>query len=265
MSIVSGIPVPRIEINGRAATVGQLGFPVLVNYGHFTAMQVRNRRVRGLDLHLTRLDAATRELFGTGLDGSRVRDHIRHALSGDAGDASVRVSVFWPDTDDIASIMVTVRPPAALPSSSQALQAVSYQRPVPHIKHAGTFAQTYYRRLAGRNGFDEALLTGPGGVIAEGAITNIGFFDGATVIWPDAPALHGITMQLLEPRLPQVGLHSRRAAVRLADLPSFSAAFVTNSLGAASVGRVDDLAIPINTELMRTVLQVYESIPWDPI
>jgi branched-subunit amino acid aminotransferase/4-amino-4-deoxychorismate lyase len=161
--------------------------------------------------------------------------------------------------------MVTVRPPAALPSSSQALQAVSYQRPVPHIKHAGTFAQTYYRRLAGRNGFDEALLTGPGGVISEGAITNIGFFDGATVTWPDAPALHGITMQLLEPRLPQVGLHSRRAAVRLADLPSFSAAFVTNSLGAASVGRVDDLAIPINTELMRTVLQVYESIPWDPI
>ena len=159
--------------------------------------------MRGLDLHLTRLDAATRELFGTGLDGSRVRDHIRHALGGDAGDASVRVNVFWPDSDNAVSIMVTVRPPAALPSGPQALQAVSYQRPVPHIKHAGTFAQTRYRRLAGRNGFDEALLTGPGGVISEGAITNIGFIDGATVTWPDAPALHGITMQLLEHRLPR--------------------------------------------------------------
>jgi branched-subunit amino acid aminotransferase/4-amino-4-deoxychorismate lyase len=265
VGIVSTAPGPRIEINGHGATAGQLGFPALVNYGHFTAMQVRNRRVRGLDLHLTRLDAATRELFGTGLDGSRVRDHIRHALGGDAGDASVRVSVFWPDTDDAASIMVTVRPPAALPGGPQALQAVSYQRPVPHIKHAGAFAQTYYRRLAGRNGFDEALLTGPGGVISEGAITNIGFFDGATVTWPGAPALHGITMQLLEHQLPRAGLPSRRATVRLADLPSFSAAFITNSLGAAPVGRIDDLAIPINTELMKTVTQVYESIPWDPI
>jgi branched-subunit amino acid aminotransferase/4-amino-4-deoxychorismate lyase len=262
---VSTAPVPRIEINGHGATAGQLGFPALVNYGHFTAVQVRNRRVRGLDLHLTRLDAATRELFGTSLDGSRVRDHIRHALGDDASDASVRISVFWPDTDDTASIMVTVRPPAAPPGGPQALQAVSYQRPVPHIKHAGTFAQTHYRRLAERNGFDEALLTGPGGVISEGAITNIGFFDGATVTWPDAAALHGITMQLLEHRLPGTGRRSRRAAVRLADLPSFRAAFVTNSLGAAPVGRVGELAIPIDTELMKTVTQAYESVPWDLI
>jgi branched-subunit amino acid aminotransferase/4-amino-4-deoxychorismate lyase len=177
----------------------------------------------------------------------------------------VRVNVFWPDSDNAVSIMVTVRPPAALPSGPQALQAVSYQRAVPHIKHAGTFAQTRYRRLAGRNGFDEALLTGPGGVISEGAITNIGFIDGATVTWPDAPALHGITMQLLEHRLPRAGLPSRRGTVRLADLPSFRGAFVTSSLGAAPVGRVDDLAIPIDTEPMKTVTQVYESVPWDPI
>ena len=204
-------------------------------------------------------------LFGTGLDGGRVRDHIRHALGADTDDASVRVSVFWPDADDTASIMVTVRPSGSLPGSPQALQAVSYQRPVPHIKHAGTFAQTRYRRLAGRAGFDEALLTSPGGVISEGAITNVGFIDGATVIWPDAPALHGITMQLLEHRLPRAGLPSRRAAVRLADLPSFRGAFVTNSLGAVPVGRVDDLTIPVDTELMKTVQQVYESVPWDPI
>jgi branched-subunit amino acid aminotransferase/4-amino-4-deoxychorismate lyase len=265
VGIVSAAPGPRIEINGHGATAWQLGFPALASYGHFTAMQVRNRRVRGLDLHLARLDAATRELFGTSLDGGRVRDHIRHALGADTGDASVRVSVFWPDADDSASVMVTVRPPGSLPGSPQALQAVSYQRPVPHIKHAGTFAQTHYRRLARRAGFGEALLTGPGGVISEGAITSIGFIDAATVIWPDAPALHGITMQLLEHRLPRAGLPSRRAAVRLADLPSFRGAFVTNSLGAVPVGRVDDLTIPAGTELMKTVQQVYESVPWDPI
>lgn len=34
-------------------------------------MQVRDLRTRGLDLHLARLDAAQREIYGTGLDGER--------------------------------------------------------------------------------------------------------------------------------------------------------------------------------------------------
>ena len=57
---------------------------------------------------------------------------------------------------------VTVRPPAGpLPDSS--LQQVAYQRSLAHLKHAGDFGQGYYGRLAGRNGFGEALLTGPTG------------------------------------------------------------------------------------------------------
>jgi branched-subunit amino acid aminotransferase/4-amino-4-deoxychorismate lyase len=266
LGIMSNPAIPRIEIDGRAATAEQLRFPVLVSYGHFTAMQVRSGSVRGLDLHLKRLDAANLELFGARLNGDRVRDHIRHALGDDTADASVRVYVFCPDTDDKASIMVTVRPPAAdLPSTPQSLQSVAYQRPAPHIKHLGGFGQMYYGRLAERNGFDDALLTGPGGVISEGAIANIGFFDGVAVVWPDAPALHGITMQLLEPRLVDSGLPSRRRAVRLADLPSFEAVFVTNSHGVATVGRIDDLPLPVDMELMKTVKQLYESVPWDPI
>jgi branched-subunit amino acid aminotransferase/4-amino-4-deoxychorismate lyase len=99
----------RIEINGRDATAEHLGFLALINYGHFTTMQVRAGRVRGLDLHLRRLADATRELFGGGLDCEQVRDYIRHALCR-TGDASVRVVGFWP-YDDAASTMVAVRPP----------------------------------------------------------------------------------------------------------------------------------------------------------
>jgi hypothetical protein len=61
------------------------------------------------------------------------------------------------------------------------------------------------------------------------------------------------------------GLPSRRRAVRLADLPSFDAVFVTNSHGVATVGRIDDLPLPVDMELMNTVKQLYESVPWDPI
>jgi hypothetical protein len=79
---------PRIEIDGHAATAARLGFRALFNYGHFTAMQVRRDRVRGLRLHLERLDAATTELFGTGLDGPTCRPST--GLSSPTPSASLR-------------------------------------------------------------------------------------------------------------------------------------------------------------------------------
>ncbi|MEU6414761.1 aminotransferase class IV [Microbispora sp. NPDC046933] len=257
-------PAPRIEIDGRPPTVEQLGHRALVNYGHFTAMQVRGFATRGLALHLDRLDAASRELFGTGLDGDLVRRRIQHAL-GDTPDASVRVVVHRPDPDAAPSVMVVVRPPVPAPEGPVRLKSVPYQRPVAHIKHVGSFGQIHYGELAEREGFDDALLTGPGGVIAESGVANVAFFDGSRVTWPDAPCLHGITMRLLEPRLPAAGFPSRRAPVRLADLPSFRSVLVTNSHGVAPVDRVDDLALPVDAAFAAAVAEIYESVPWDPI
>ena len=236
----------------------------LSGYGHFTAMQVRDGRVRGLGLHLARLDAATRELFGTGLDGGLVRGHIRHALATDR-DASVRVTVCWPDGDAVPAVLVTVRPPGGMPAGPQRLMSAQYQRPAPHIKHTGGFGQAYYSRLAASRGFDGALLVAPDGTIAEGAITNIAFFDGTTVTWPDAPCLAGITMQLVEPRLARHGLPSQHGRVRLADLRSCTGAFVTNSRGIAPVDRIDAAVIPVCPALMKTVHGLYDSVPWDLI
>jgi branched-subunit amino acid aminotransferase/4-amino-4-deoxychorismate lyase len=72
-------------------------------------------------------------------------------------------------------------------------------------------------------------------------------------------------MQLLEPRLGGAGLPTLRKPVRLADLPSFAGAFVTNSRGIAPVGRIDGTILPIAPALMKTVTEIYESIAWDPI
>src|ERR1700736_929658 len=249
--------MPRIEIDGRNATADQLRGMALDGYGHFTAMQVRDRRVRGLGLHLARLDAANRDLFGTGLDPALLRDRIRHALGAETTDASVRVYVR--EAPGGSSVMVTVRPPGGMPAAPWRLQAVPYQRAVAHIKHMGDFGQGYFQRLARCNGFDEALLTGPDALISEGTITNVGFFDGTGVVWPVAPMLRGITMQLLELKLADCGLPSRRAPVRLLGLASFAAAFVTNARGIAAVGQIDDLAFPVDPQLMRTLAQAYES------
>jgi branched-subunit amino acid aminotransferase/4-amino-4-deoxychorismate lyase len=251
----------HIEIDGGTPTIEQLRARALDNYGHFTAMQVRAGRVRGLALHLARLDGANRELFGTGLDGDLVRAYARHALaSAGTPDASVRVNVY-----EGATVMVTVRPPASAPDRPLRLRSVPYQRALAHLKRTADFGQAYHLRLVARDGYDEALLTGPGGVVSEGGITNIGFLDGTGVVWPDAPALAGITMQLLEPRLAGAGLPSRRGPVRLADLPSFAAAFVTNARGIAPVGAVDDRPVPVDPGLTATLASVYDAVPWDEL
>jgi branched-subunit amino acid aminotransferase/4-amino-4-deoxychorismate lyase len=247
-----------LEFNGAVPTEEQLRALALNGYGHFTAMQVRGGKVRGLGLHLTRLDRATAELFGTSLDGTRVRDYIRHA-AGNA-DASVRVYVQRPYPDEPPSVLVVVRPPGGLRSEFR-LQSAPYQRSVAHIKHLGDFGQGYYGQLAERHGFDDALLTGPDGLISEGSMTNVGFLDGTGVVWPAAAMLSGITMQLV-----QQGLGSAQSRpVRLADLGSFATAFVTNSRGIAPVTQVDERKLPVDREFMTMVADAYESAHWDEI
>jgi len=255
--------LPRIEIDGASASAEQLRAAALGGYGHFTAMQVRGRRARGLDRHLARLDAANREVFGAPLDRAAVLDHIRHALGDDVADASVRV--YMHEGAESPSVMVTVRPPGGMPSAPWKLMSAPYQRSLAHIKHTCDFGQRYYQRLAHDAGFDEALLTGPDAIISEGSITNIGFFDGTAVTWPAAPALHGITMQLIEPALTARGVPSGRAHVRVPDLRSFSGVFATNARGIAPVGQVDDQVLPVDTDLMRRLAEVHESVAWDSI
>ncbi|PVE05205.1 aminotransferase class IV [Streptomyces scopuliridis] len=264
MTPTATAPQLLIEVDGRPATEADLRLRALDTYGHFTAMQIRDGRVRGLDLHLARLDASTRELFGAGLDGERVRALLRHAL-GDVRDASGRVYAHWPEGAGEASLMVTVRPPAAPDGRAQSLMSVPYLRPVAHVKHLGGFAQTHYGRVARKAGFDDALLTGEGGVVAEAAIANIAFWDGDSVVWPDAPFLTGITMGLVEPRLPAAGLPSVRREVTLADLPRYRAALVTNSHGIAPVGRIDDTVFPGDAALLKRVTELYDGVEWDRI
>ncbi len=241
--------------------------PALTGYGHFTMMQVRGGRTRGLALHLTRLSGAHRELFDAELDGALVCRYIRHALDGRA-DATVRVQVYGPAGSALAGepiVVVTVRSAAEPPAAAQRLRSEQYLRPAAHLKHVGGFGQTYYARRAERAGFDDALLVGTGGLIAETTIANFGLFDGQAVVWPAAPQLVGITMQLVAPRLGRVGLGSERREVRLAELGSFRSAFITNSIGIAPVRQIDDVELPVDPDLMSALGSVYQSVPWDPI
>ncbi|GAA1290902.1 aminotransferase class IV [Saccharothrix xinjiangensis] len=245
----------RIEIDGEPAAPELLARGLLANYGHFTAMQVRDGRAKGLELHLRRLDEGNRELYGEGLAGDRVRELVSRAL-GEVRDAAVRVIVFGPDEP---SVLVSVAPPAEPSDVPQRLMPVDYTRPLPHVKHLGGFGQLHHRRRALRAGFDDALLVSRDGVVVEGSAANLGFVDAdGGVVWPQADWLHGTAMALLERELP-----SRREVVRLEEVGRYRAAFLANSRGVAPVSRVGDVGFAVDEGVTARLRAAYDAVPGD--
>ena len=101
--------------------------------------------------------------------------------------------------------------------------------------------------------------------MSETASANVGFLAEGTVVWPAAPLLHGITMQLLDQALANRGLPTRRAPLRVADAASHDAVVVANARGIAVVGQIDDMAVPVDLMRVRALVDVYESVAWDTV
>jgi len=247
-----------VEVNGQQA--GQAAMSLLEHegWGHFTSMQVRGGRARGLDLHLSRLEAAHRDVYGRALGGRDVRARIRHALAGRA-DASVRVYGYW------AGLIVTVREPRDMPRRPHSMTALHFQRPLARLKHVGSWGQDRFRRAALAAGFDEGLLADEAGRISEGTVTNVGLWRDGTVTWPDAPKLAGITMLLLQRQLTAAGVRQAEEPVRVQDLTAYHGMILCNSRGWAPVSRVDDLTIAQDQAFAGIITAAMDSCPWDEI
>lgn len=234
-------------IDGAPATAEGLARQALVNYGAYTSFAVDNGAVRGLDRHMARLVRSAEALFGEAVPEGEIRRQLRLAL-GDRPRGFARISLFSPDisprTPDVEgrpSVMVGVFPPVA-PLSGQPLrlQVQAYAREAADLKHVATFGLIRARRLARRDGFDDALLADADGRVSEGTLWNIGFLEGDTVVWPDAPMLAGVSQALIRDHLSEVGLGQTTRVIRVEDLPRFDGAFITNSATpACAVGAID--------------------------
>ncbi|MFF7474314.1 aminotransferase class IV [Streptomyces sp. NPDC008092] len=268
-----------MEVNGAEADSEDLKLLARVNYAHFTSMQVRDGAVRGLDLHLARLDGSARQLFGRGLDAQRVRDCVRHALAGGPDAVSVRVTAFTGRLGDVVrgelvepDLAVVTSAPAEAQPGPVRLCAVEYERDLPHVKHAGTFGLTLRRRQAVLAGYDDALFTDRYGRISEASVSNIGFHDGERVIWPEAAMLPGITMQLLQRGLDAKGIPSERREIRLGDLvagasgSSACSAFLANSISPVlPVASIDGTALAVAPAVTDLLVDCYETNPWQTV
>ena len=266
-------PIDRCELNGAAASAEDLRALATTNYGHFTAMQVEEGGVRGLDLHLARLDDSTRELFGQPLDDAVVRRYMRSALSEIDGTASLRINVFSRKLhrDRMAEpaepdVVVAVTAPRHIEATAVRLKSFRYERVLPHVKHVGTFGLFHHRRLAQLDGFDDALFVDASGAVSEASIWNIGFFDGRGIVWPDAPALRGISMQLLQKGLRERGVPSDSHRIAHADIGAFRSAFLTNcSRAVRPIAEIDGVRFAVDAELNAMLEACYASNAPQPI
>jgi branched-subunit amino acid aminotransferase/4-amino-4-deoxychorismate lyase len=263
----------RIEINGAPARVEDLRLLVQTNYGHFSAMRVENGCVRGLDLHLERLERSTRELFGAPLDRERVRNYLRHAVGTELRLLSLRVNVFSRalnrdrlDTAVLPDVLVSVAPATSSPITPLRLKSFRYARDLAAVKHVGTFPLFHYRRLAQQAGFDDALFVDDEGRISEGSIWNIGFADAHGTVWPDAPRLTGVSMQLLQEGMARSGVPSALRPIHLHDIGAYRSAFFSNaSVPLRPIASIDAVQFAVDEALLEKLRQCYESNPWQRI
>lgn len=266
------MPAGDLRIDGAPATAGDLAHIALVNYGAYTSFRVEEGAVRGLDLHLARLEASAVELFGKAVGEDRLRS-LMQAAAADRPDCWLRVSLFSPDigprTPDwrgAPRVMTAVFPPPPPLADSLRLDVQRYSRRAPHLKHAATFDLIHARRLAKGSGFDDAVFVDEAGRISEGSLWNIGFIEGDRVVWPDAPMLAGVGQALIRRGLAGAGLGDRVEPLRLRDLPRFEAAFICNSATPAcpvvAVGRHE---LALRPDLIERVRTAWASNPPQPI
>lgn len=260
-------------IDGRPAPADALRALALANYGHFSTMQVRGGAVQGFDLHLRRLRDATLELFDRDLAPERVRAECRCALrAAEVADCTLRATVFAPGYDPMPGatpaeplVLVAILPPSRPADAALRVKSFRYRRAAPHIKHVGTFPLFHHRRLAARGGYDDALFADENGRVLEGSIWNVGFHDGGGVVWPDAPALRGVTERLLQAGLADAGVPQVVRPVALRELGGFEAAFATNSRGVQAIAGIDAGRYSVEPAFMRVLVDALAGRPWQPI
>jgi branched-subunit amino acid aminotransferase/4-amino-4-deoxychorismate lyase len=247
-----------VQIDGEPASVEALAPVLMSNYGAFTSMQVEDGAVRGLDLHLDRLEHEALTLFGVAVPEARLRERMRAALAGQEGRRSLRVQLFLetitlrvPDAMGEPSVLTVMSDPANPLCDPLRLQTQDYAREAPDLKHNGTFGLTRARRAAKAASFDDALFVGPDSLVSEGSIWNIGFVEDGRIVWPKAPMLRGVGQRLLENGLDLVGLDSETRPMDRTALAGFRQAFICNSATpACPVGNIDGRSLDVDPGLI---------------
>ena len=259
-------------IDGLPPSAEDFGYFATTNYGAYTSFRLEAGGVRGLDLHLARLETSALALFGDLVPDDDLRRFMRAALGGTT-DAWLRIGLFSPDigarTPDLVvrpKVLTTVNPPLPPLASTLRLQPQTHARLLPEHKHTATIEAIHARRTARQARFDDALYADGEGLISEGSLWNIGFLTGDTVVWPQAPMLAGVAQALIEQGLAGQGMASETRPIHINDLSAFDGAFICNSATpACAVTAIGDVVFDVDETRLNRLRAAWASAPLQPI
>lgn len=256
------------ELNGIAADAADLSPLAFGGYATFTGMQMRDHAIRGLALHLERLEEGAVELFGISPGAPKLRNALRHAVRSEAPDASILMTLFSRDADELLGgsnvepdILVRTSSPVHWQASPMRLKTVVFERLLPHLKHADTLALTLHTRQAAASGFDDALFVSAAGTVNEATIWNIAFEDSGGVVWPQGPALSGVTERLIRQGLTSLDQPWRAADVHTDELSRFTGAALMNAwTPSQAVSSIDGTSFTGSAALVERLARSYAAV-----
>lgn len=260
-------------IDGHSTSAADLAPLAFAGFAHFTAMQIRDGRVKGLDLHLKRLHTASLALFGQATPDAIVLERIRAAILAGPAELSLTVTMFSRTGEftragaaNDPAILIRTSPASDGPDGPLRLTLVEHERWLPTIKQVGEAAKTHYLREAVSRGFDDAAFVDRAGRISEATIWNMAFWNGEAVIWPVADFLPGITMSIVRRQLTDLGIEQREMHIDVKALESLEGAAVMNSwTPGILVEAIGATAIPTPSIFLETLHRAYQAEPGVPV
>ena len=261
------------ELNGKMVDLHDLESLTFIAFGHFTSMQVRNNQIKGLHLHIERLQKSSKTLFGTDLSSEKIREYLSHIIKVDYPNASIRVSIFIKNLnfkktrENDLQVLITLSNPINHVNSSLTVTTKKYERLNPEIKHLGiAMGLLTFKREAQIKNFDDILYIDNDGNISEGSTWNIGFYDGEKIILPNTPALPGITIKLIEKQLKILGWKIEEKAIHISDVAQFKSCFIFNStMIGRPISRINDIKFKLNQNLSDHFKKAYQEVIYETI
>lgn len=223
-------------LNGQFIPSSEITRLAFSGFAHFTAIQVRDGKIKGLDLHLDRLKRASLALYNKSITEKLIRSHICSAIENAPLDYSLTITIYSPKGEFTAqsmdiepAVLIRISAPSNGPDGPLRLAAINHERTLPDIKHVGEIGKTYFLHQAIKQGFDDAIFVDNNGHVSEGSIWNLAFWDGESVVWPKARMLKGTMMGVVQRQLSGLNIPQREEIITISRLAEFQGAVVMNS------------------------------------
>ncbi len=262
-------PTDQTLLNGQLVQSSEITNLAFSGFAHFSALQVRDRKIKGLDLHLARLRQASLTLYNRASTDTLIRSYLRSAIENSPPNHSLTITVYSPkgeftvqSMDIEPAVLIRTSAPTNGPAGPLRLAAIPHERPLPETKHVGEIGKTYYLHQAVKRGFDDAVFVNNDGHLSEGSIWSLVFWDGESVIWPKARILKGTMMGIVQRQLSRLNIPQRDEIITMSRLAELQGAAVMNSwTPGISVTEIESNSFTEPNALIELLHKAYKAEP----